>query len=325
MAPEQATGRNDEIDARTDVFAFGAMTFEMLAGRAPFTGDTLAAVIHAIVYTPTPSLAARADDVPPAIVAAVERAMEKNRDARFPDVNSFVKAVTSRSLATAPTVASPEKITRQDPNAPTERIPRPPEPSRTPVFIAFGIAVLVSVAFTVWKLKPREPEEPVLAPQTNPRPPTTPTPTAKPAANTNAGAETDTPAPPRAEKTVDPTPEAEPGKPATAKDTPRAAKAAASAKSAASPKETSAPLSPEAARDLDEAEAALAAGKPGEAVRLAQHSLYTQKSSRAYVVMTKARCAQGDLGNAKAALTHVSARERSQVVRECGKLGVELH
>ena len=33
MAPEQATGRNDEIDARTDVFAFGAMTFEMLAGR----------------------------------------------------------------------------------------------------------------------------------------------------------------------------------------------------------------------------------------------------------------------------------------------------
>ena len=101
MAPEQATGRNDEIDARTDVFALGAMTFEMLAGKPPFTGDTLAAVIHAIVYTPTPPLAS-AKDVPPAIVAAVERAMEKNRDARFPDVNSFVKAVTSRSLPPVP-------------------------------------------------------------------------------------------------------------------------------------------------------------------------------------------------------------------------------
>ena len=56
MAPEQATGRNDEIDARTDVFALGAMTFEMLAGKPPFTGDTLAAVIHAIVYAPTPPL-----------------------------------------------------------------------------------------------------------------------------------------------------------------------------------------------------------------------------------------------------------------------------
>ena len=119
MAPEQATGRNDEIDARTDVFAFGAMTFEMLAARPPFTGDTLAAVIHAIVYTPTPPLAAFAKDTPPAIVAAVERAMEKNRDARFPDVNSFVKAVTSRSLATAP---GSEQLARPEPAAATERI-----------------------------------------------------------------------------------------------------------------------------------------------------------------------------------------------------------
>jgi serine/threonine protein kinase len=91
MAPEQATGRNDEIDARTDVFAFGAMTFEMLAGKPPFTGDTLTAVIHAIVYAPSPSLATITKDTPAPIVAAVERAMEKNRDARFPDVNSFVK------------------------------------------------------------------------------------------------------------------------------------------------------------------------------------------------------------------------------------------
>ena len=82
------------------MFALGAIVYEMLAGRPPFTGDTLAAVIHAIVYTPSPPLATLAKDTPPAIVAAVERAMEKNRDARFPDVNSFVKAVTSRSLAT---------------------------------------------------------------------------------------------------------------------------------------------------------------------------------------------------------------------------------
>jgi serine/threonine-protein kinase len=83
-------------------------------------------------------------------------------------------------------------------------------------------------------------------------------------------------------------------------------------------------LAPEAAHDLDEAEAALAAGKPGDALRLAQHSLYAQKSSRAYAVITRARCAQGDLGNAKAALAQVSARDRSTVVRACGKLGIEL-
>ena len=40
MAPEQATGRNEDVDARTDVFALGAMTFEMLSGTPPFSGDT---------------------------------------------------------------------------------------------------------------------------------------------------------------------------------------------------------------------------------------------------------------------------------------------
>jgi hypothetical protein len=241
-------------------------------------------------------------------VAAVERAMEKNRDARFPDVNSFVKAVTSRSLATAPTV----QTAPQETAAPTERISR--EPSKTPVFIAFGIAVLASVGFTVWKLKPREPEEAALPSQTTtatstPPPPSTSPPTPKPPATA------DTPA--RAEKPDEPKADAEPKK-APVKEPPRAVKSAAA-------KETAPALSPEAARDLDEAEAALEAGKPGEAVRLAQHSLYAQKSSRAYAVITRARCAQGDLGNAKANLSHVAPRDRSQVVRACGKLGVELH
>jgi hypothetical protein len=105
---------------------------------------------------------------------------------------------------------------------------------------------------------------------------------------------------------------------AAAKEGPRSIKAGVAAKEDAK-------LSPEAAHDLDDAEAALEAGKAADALRLAQHSLYTQKSSRAYAVIVRARCAQGDLGNAKAALAHVSARDRSPVVRACGKLGVELH
>jgi hypothetical protein len=84
-------------------------------------------------------------------------------------------------------------------------------------------------------------------------------------------------------------------------------------------------LSPAAASDLAEAQAALAAGKSAEAIRLAQHSLYAQKSSRAYAIIARARCAQGDLGNAKAALAQVAARDRSAVVRDCGKLDVHIH
>jgi serine/threonine protein kinase len=312
MAPEQATGRNDEIDVRTDVFAFGAMTFEMLAGKPPFTGDTLAAVIHAIVYAPTPPLATLAKETPPAIIAAVERAMDKNRDARFPDVNSFVKAVTSRSLATAP---GTEQLPRPEPAAPTERIAR--KQSSLPVWITFGVGVLAAVAFTIWKLSPREPAEPATAtspiavptPPSAPTAPPAPTPSPTPAPpNTNTRTDTDTPAP--TAKTEEPK--------GTPKETTRAPKSEAG-------KARDVALSPEAARDLDDAEAALAAGKPADAIRLAQHSLYAQKTSRAHALITRARCAQGDLGNANAAFAQVSARDRSTVVRACGKMGVELH
>jgi serine/threonine-protein kinase len=311
MAPEQATGRNDEIDARTDVFAFGAMTFEMLAGKPPFTGDTLTAVIHAIVYAPSPSLATITKDTPAPIVAAVERAMEKNRDARFPDVNSFVKAVTSRSLATPAPVTQP--LPPRPATMATERVIR--EPSRTPVYITFAVGVAVAIGFTFWKLKPREPDEPALPAQTSaasanvnaqPKPAADTTPTTKPE-----------PAQPKA-------PEANADEPTAAEGAKPATKDGARGKATGAGKGKETALSPEAARDLDEAEAALDGGKPADALRLAQHSLYAQKSSRAYAVIARARCAQGDLGNAKAALAQVAARDRSPVVRACGKLGVEL-
>jgi hypothetical protein len=279
------------------------MTFEMLAGKPPFVGDTLAAVVHAIVYTPTPSLAALAKDTPAPIVAAIERAMDKNRDARFPDVNSFVKAVTSRSLATPH--GTKQLPPRTQSAIPTERVAR--EPSRAPVYITFAVGVVVALGFTIWKVTPRQREEVVVAPQAAPveKPSTstgTSTPSPEPPSNTNTN--TDTPTP---------TAKVEEPKAAPA----RRADPATKAKEVA--------LSPEAARDLDEAEAALEAGKPTEALRLAQHSLYAQKSSRAYAVIARARCVQGDLGNAKAALAQVAARDRSGVVRACGKLGVELH
>ncbi len=104
-----------------------------------------------------------------------------------------------------------------------------------------------------------------------------------------------------------------------------AVKEAKQAKQAKEPKEVKeATLVPEAAKDLEDAQAALDAGKHGEAIRLAQHSLFAQKTSRAHALITRARCAQGDLGNARAALAQVAARDRSSVVRACGKLGVDL-
>lgn len=52
MLPEQAAG--DAVDARSDLFALGALLYEMLSGRPAFAGDTAVRVLHAVIYDPPP-------------------------------------------------------------------------------------------------------------------------------------------------------------------------------------------------------------------------------------------------------------------------------
>jgi eukaryotic-like serine/threonine-protein kinase len=306
MAPEQATGRNDDIDARTDIFAFGAIVFEMLAGRPPFLGETLAAVIHAVVYAPTPPLRELSPETPPAVAAAVERALAKERDARFPDVGSFVKAVTARSLETAPTLAAaPAEKPEPAPQA-TERMTfERPFPWKGALVGVVLLAVGGLVASRVFSSKPPTP-----APAVTPQPKSSPPQAAQ-----------GTPPPPPPTTTALPPPEVADKQP-RARVEERPVERTHPTSASAAKGET---LAPPVAAELADAEAALEAGRGADAIRLAQHSLYTQKSSRAYAIITRARCAEGDLGNAKAALAQVGARDRSAVVRACGKLGVDLH
>jgi serine/threonine-protein kinase len=94
MAPEQAAGKHDAVDPRTDVFALGAIAYEMLAGEPAFTGQSVPEVVF------TPALAERAPAVPPAMVQAIERALEKKQEDRFGSVAAFIEALTGEPLAT---------------------------------------------------------------------------------------------------------------------------------------------------------------------------------------------------------------------------------
>jgi eukaryotic-like serine/threonine-protein kinase len=94
MSPEQAMGEQ-ALDARTDIYALGAVTYEMLAGEPPFAAATAQATI-ARVMTETPrSLRAQRHTVPVAVEAAVLRALEKLPADRFSSAHAFSHALSA--------------------------------------------------------------------------------------------------------------------------------------------------------------------------------------------------------------------------------------
>ena len=81
MSPEQARG--EELDARTDLFSFGAVLYEMATGRMAFSGNT-AAVIHEAILNRTPAPASQVNQgLPPMLDEIIAKALEKDRKLRY--------------------------------------------------------------------------------------------------------------------------------------------------------------------------------------------------------------------------------------------------
>lgn len=85
MSPEQIRGTAD-IDARSDVWALGAVLFELLTGRSPFERDHAADTLHAVLESPVPALRPAWGVAPVGLEAVVRRCLEKRPEARFSTV-----------------------------------------------------------------------------------------------------------------------------------------------------------------------------------------------------------------------------------------------
>ncbi|HEY4581053.1 MAG TPA: serine/threonine-protein kinase, partial [Candidatus Acidoferrales bacterium] len=83
MAPEQVEGKTDELDGRTDIFAFGAVLYEMATGKKAFEGKTSASVMAKILESNPPSMSSLQPMTPPALDRIVKRCIAKDPDERW--------------------------------------------------------------------------------------------------------------------------------------------------------------------------------------------------------------------------------------------------
>ena len=92
MSPEQARDAGT-VDARSDVWALGAILYELLTAKPAFDGDDLPALVMMIATEEPPALESLRPDVPVALAAVVRRCLRKNRDERFANVAELARAL----------------------------------------------------------------------------------------------------------------------------------------------------------------------------------------------------------------------------------------
>jgi eukaryotic-like serine/threonine-protein kinase len=88
MSPEQARG--EPLDARTDLFSFGVLLYELLTGRRPFEGETLADVLRAVCEDEPQPLNVLRPNVPRALEEVVGKLLRKNRDERYQSADELL-------------------------------------------------------------------------------------------------------------------------------------------------------------------------------------------------------------------------------------------
>jgi len=144
MSPEQARGK--DLDARTDLFSFGAVLYEMATGSIPFRGDTSAIIFDAILNRPPAPPMRLNPDIPPHLEDVLTKLLEKDRDLRYQsaaEVRSDLKRLR-RDSESGTMLAATSSATLRRPVGTQRKLPGWLIPVVVVALVAGGIAFVLS-------------------------------------------------------------------------------------------------------------------------------------------------------------------------------------
>jgi eukaryotic-like serine/threonine-protein kinase len=186
MSPEQADGKVHEIDQRTDVFALGAMIWEMLTGQMAFDAPTPMGAMYKVVHVDPPPVHTIVPGLPPAMSQVLARALAKKKDDRYDSVLELSRELAAAAQGVAPSTLPPAKprteipetlpaVGLMDTQAPSvstmskangEAIAQPRKPSRAGLWAVVGLVVVGAGGAAAYLVVPKQPRAIVATPET---------------------------------------------------------------------------------------------------------------------------------------------------------------
>jgi hypothetical protein len=152
MSPEQAMGRVDLIDHRSDQWALSCLVWHMLSGRLPFWQPDVSGILDQVIqHEPTPLAPEFAGLIPREVDKVLRRALSKKREDRFPTITAFARAFEAAAGEAPAPAARPAAAAPGRGAVPVAR--REPAKSWSARWMVLGILVVLAAAGWMFRVE----------------------------------------------------------------------------------------------------------------------------------------------------------------------------